>query len=210
VNSKYAKYSTEQLEVILSHLTDPDEKELVKKKISERYYQHYLNVGNAPEDQPPPAVTPAQEAPSSVAASSEEDQLATGGRLEEYLLVDEDLAGIAEVAPIELTLPASPGTAADLAEKSTSDTTAKKKFCFIATAAYGSPLAHEVVLLQTFRDRYLFQHALGEKFIQVYYRSSPYLAGLIKQNEVLKLLTRYLLAPLIWLIKKTSVDLGRS
>ena len=45
MNSKYDKYSTEQLEVIYTHLTDPDERELVKQELSARYYQHYLNVG---------------------------------------------------------------------------------------------------------------------------------------------------------------------
>ena len=35
MNSKYAKYSTEQLEVIFTHLTDPAEQELVKKEWEE-------------------------------------------------------------------------------------------------------------------------------------------------------------------------------
>ena len=135
-----------------------------------------------------------------------EDHLATGGRPEEDLSVDEDLAGLAEVAPIKLTTPASQGIGADQAEKTTAETTAKKKYCFIATAAYGSPFAQEVVLLQTFRDRHLCGNPLGEKFIRAYYHFSPCLAGLIRQNEVLKLLTRYLLAPLILLIKKTPGD----
>ncbi len=205
MNSKYAKYSTEQLEVILTHLTDPDEKALVKKELSQRYYQHYLNVGDTPEDQPQPAVIPAQEVESSVVAGSEADNPATGGQPEANLSMEEDLAGIAEVAPIQLTSPASPETAADLTAKP-SGKPAKKKFCFIATAAYGSPLAQEVLLLQSFRDNYLSQNALGEKFIQAYYRSSPCLARLIGQNKVLKLLTRYLLAPIILLIKKTTSD----
>ena len=68
-----------------------------------------------------------------------EDHLATGGRPEEDLSVDEDLAGLAEVAPIKLTTPASQGIGADQAEKTTAETPAKKKYCFIATAAYGSP-----------------------------------------------------------------------
>jgi hypothetical protein len=174
--------------------------------LSERYYQHYLNVGNSPEDQPPPVGSPAQTAPAPEGASLAEDHLATGSRPEEDLSVDEDLAGLAEVAPIQLTTPASQGIGADQADKTTGETPAKKKFCFIATAAYGSPFAQEVVLLQTFRDRHLCGNPLGEKFIRAYYRSSPCLAGLIRQHEVLKLLTRYLLAPIILLIKKTPGD----
>ena len=68
--------------------------------------------------------------------------------------------------------------------------------------------AQEVVLLQTFRDRHLCGNPLGETFIRAYYHFSPSLAGLIGQNEVLKLLTRYLLAPLILLIKKSAENSG--
>jgi len=107
-------------------------------------------------------------------------------------------------------LPASQKTAAELAEEITSDNIAKKKFCFIATAAYGSPLAQEVVILQSFRDKYLSQNSIGEKFIQAYYRSSPYLARQISQNNVLKLLTRFLLTPIILLIKKSFRPPGTS
>jgi len=73
--------------------------------------------------------------------------------------------------------------------------------CFIATAAYGSPQAQEVVLLQGFRDQYLSRHALGEKFIRVYYRFSPHVAGKIRHHQVLRLLARSLLTPIILLIK---------
>lgn len=76
--------------------------------------------------------------------------------------------------------------------------------CFIATAAYGSPLAQEVVLLQDFRDRWLAPHALGEQFIEAYYRLSPPLARRISNHKALKLLTRALLTPVIFLIKKSS------
>jgi hypothetical protein len=189
VNSKYAKYSTEQLEVILTHLSDHDEKELVKKELSQRYYQHYLGIINTPEDQ----LQPGSEV--GPLAKSEEDQAET----EEAAGCDE-LAAIQEVGPITLTPPAGPEAAAGLAAKPT-DKTAKKKYCFIATAAYGSPLAREVVLLQNYRDDYLAQNPLGEKFIRAYYRLSPQFARWIRRSNILRFLTRCFLAPLILLIK---------
>jgi hypothetical protein len=116
---------------------------------------------------------------------------------------DEALAGIPAVTPIKLQPPASEA-AAKPEEKPGPGKTGLKKFCFIATAAYGSPLAREVVLLQDFRDRYLARHALGEQFIQAYYRVSPPLARQISKNQALKQLTRSLLTPVIFLIKKIS------
>jgi hypothetical protein len=190
VNSKYAKYSTEQLEVIISHLADPDEKELVKKELSQRYYQHYLGIINTPEDQ----VQPGSEA--GPLAESEEDLAETEGAAG-----CDELAAIQEVGPITLTPPAGPEAAADLAAKP-ADKTAKKKYCFIATAAYGSPLAREVVLLQNYRDDYLSQNPLGEKFIRAYYWFSPYFARQVSRSTSLRLLTRCLLTPLILLIKR--------
>jgi hypothetical protein len=202
VNSKYAKYSTEQLEVIFTHLADPDEKELVKKELSQRYCNHYLGIVNTPENQPEPDVTPDHGAASPVATGSEEDNPAAGGQPEVYCTEDSDLADIAEVAPIVLSSPAAPEPAPKPAAKP-SEQIPKKKFCFIATAAYGSPLAQEVVLLQDYRDQHLTRTPLGEKFIRAYYCFSPHLAALIFRHRVLQPLVRCLLTPIILLIKKS-------
>jgi hypothetical protein len=61
-----------------------------------------------------------------------------------------------------------------------------------------------VVLLQDFRDHYLAPYTLGEQFIEAYYRMSPPLARYISNNKALKRLTRTLLTPIIFLIKKSS------
>src|SRR5437867_1079347 len=70
--------------------------------------------------------------------------------------------------------------------------------CFIATAAFGSPRAREVVTRRTFRDRVLVPHAAGRAFVAAYYRVSPPFAGVVARHESLKVVTRAALRPVIW------------
>jgi hypothetical protein len=78
----------------------------------------------------------------------------------------------------------------------------KKGMCFVATAAYGSPLAPEVILLSCFRDDVLLQTKLGKLFVAFYYRVSPPLASLIEKTSFLRAATRTLfLAPILRLVK---------
>lgn len=85
-----------------------------------------------------------------------------------------------------------------------SDTNAvqKKSDCFIATAAYGSTLAPEVILLSHFRDEFLLKSKLGTLFVNFYYSVSPSLATSIAQVGFLRVVTRRLfLAPILGLVK---------
>jgi hypothetical protein len=202
---------------------------LVKNELTKRYFHHYLSIIQKPEEQPRdlvPSEHVKAESPPEAASPEpdvfEEDKQETAppGQIifqdekndhaEEPLPFDEDLGGIAEVAPIILSSPASEETDADSAEQNVSATEAKRKFCFIATAAYGSPLAREVVLLKTFRDDHLAPRFYGRKFIQGYYRVSPFLARPIGRSTLLKLLTRWLLTPIVWLIRKNFGGPGRA
>jgi hypothetical protein len=72
-----------------------------------------------------------------------------------------------------------------------------KVSCFIATAAYGSPLEPHVLALRQFRDRYLQHSTLGRAFIRYYYRYSPPMAAVIAEHDWLRLLVRMLLTPVV-------------
>jgi len=69
--------------------------------------------------------------------------------------------------------------------------------CFIATAAYGSPLHPYVKNLRDFRDRHLMPNKLGRAMVNIYYKYSPWAADLISKHKVLKVVVRISLLPLI-------------
>jgi uncharacterized repeat protein (TIGR01451 family) len=69
--------------------------------------------------------------------------------------------------------------------------------CFIATAAFGSPMEKHVQILRDFRDRVLLDYSAGKAFVQFYYRTSPPIADKIAQSESLRFLTRLGLMPII-------------
>lgn len=68
--------------------------------------------------------------------------------------------------------------------------------CFIATAAFGYAQATQVVILSEFRDRYLLTNSVGTAFVKLYYKYSPAAAELISRSEILRSISRLLLAPL--------------
>ena len=69
--------------------------------------------------------------------------------------------------------------------------------CFIATAAYGSPLHPHLDILRDFRDTYLMPNKLGCKLVDLYYMYSPYIAELIAKHKALKVIVRNQLVPLV-------------
>ncbi|HIE43681.1 MAG TPA: hypothetical protein EYP78_02655 [Candidatus Omnitrophica bacterium] len=74
--------------------------------------------------------------------------------------------------------------------------------CFIATAAYGTPMHEEVQILQQFRDEYLLRNPFGKALIHTYYKISPLIAEFMNKYPALKRPARFLLGPVIWINRR--------
>ncbi|MCX5770446.1 MAG: hypothetical protein NTZ09_09275 [Candidatus Hydrogenedentes bacterium] len=73
--------------------------------------------------------------------------------------------------------------------------------CFIATAAYGTPMAADIDTLRALRDTYLLESSVGTAFVDAYYRVSPAIAVVVAQSPVLAAGVRLLLLPVIFASK---------
>ena len=78
--------------------------------------------------------------------------------------------------------------------------------CFIATAAYGTPMAEEVRHLRAFRDEVLQTHDAGRWFVTQYYKFSPPLADYLRQHDDLRAVVRAALVPLVGLSRVVVSD----
>jgi hypothetical protein len=90
-----------------------------------------------------------------------------------------------------------------------SATTGLQKFavlhgCFIATAAYGTPMAAEIDALRAVRDRALLTNPLGRLAVASYYALSPPLANAIASDERLRAGARRLLRPVVDLARAVA------
>jgi hypothetical protein len=74
--------------------------------------------------------------------------------------------------------------------------------CFVATAAWGTPMNADVGLLRRFRDRALRQVVLGEIFVETYYTFGPALAAVIRPSPTLRQVTRGGLGPLVEWVRR--------
>ena len=117
----------------------------------------------------------------------------TGWSLSGGMLLDNPL-GIAMDSDNSITANFSTITTTGDGDDSSSG---KKGGCFIATAAYGSPLHSYVRILRDFRDRYLMPTKLGRALVYFYYKHSPFVANSIAKHKGLKVAVRINLLPLI-------------
>jgi hypothetical protein len=69
--------------------------------------------------------------------------------------------------------------------------------CFIATAAYGTPMAPQLTILRRFRDR-----CLPNPITTLYYRISPPIAEYIRRRTLTRRVVRGFLEPIVKLLKK--------
>ena len=80
--------------------------------------------------------------------------------------------------------------------------------CFIATAAYGSALEPQVLLLRKFRDLRLLTNRPGQAFVAWYYQHSPSAAAYIAHHQLLRLTVQLALLPVLaaaWLLVEASL-----
>ena len=75
-------------------------------------------------------------------------------------------------------------------------------YCWIATAAYGSPMASELDVLRAFRDTRLETDPIGRGLVELYYRTAPPIADAISLSEKARALTRKGLNPIVRALKK--------
>lgn len=78
----------------------------------------------------------------------------------------------------------------------------KKAGCFIATAAYGSPLVRELDVLRAFRDQKMLESRTGRMVVFTYYKVSPPIASVIAQKGTLKMIVRRFIDPVVSFLKK--------
>lgn len=76
--------------------------------------------------------------------------------------------------------------------------------CFIATAAYGTPMAQEINTLRRFRDSRMEPNLIGRHLITLYYNTSPPFARVIAQSKNMRAFVRMNLNPIIRFLESNS------
>ena len=73
--------------------------------------------------------------------------------------------------------------------------------CFVATAAYGTPMADEIDALRRFRERHLRTNPIGRAFVAAYEKVGPVFADMIRDHEVARAIVRGLLDPIVRIVR---------
>jgi hypothetical protein len=79
--------------------------------------------------------------------------------------------------------------------------------CFITTAAYGSPIKHNVNILREFRDRFLRVNVIGKGFVRLYNTCSPPITDFISNHDNLRMIVRVILLPIVGL-SRVALKIG--
>ncbi len=104
--------------------------------------------------------------------------------------IEKSLAGIEGMAAKRIDELTKVRKAKEAEKEAKKDLGLKDDFCFIATAAYGTPAAVEINVLRRFRDEYLRTGSYGNDFIKFYYENSPPVARFISEHEILRVIVR--------------------
>jgi hypothetical protein len=79
---------------------------------------------------------------------------------------------------------------------------ASPSFCFIATAAYGTPTAEQIDVLREFRDVVLLESAAGSQLVALYYQLAPPISDLVASSDLSRILVRKLLVyPIVRIVE---------
>jgi len=121
--------------------------------------------------------------------------------------IEVDLAGLKQLTHYSVSVTPRDATCSEPGQTMMAEfTTEERAFttvspCFVATAAYGSPLAAEVSVLRRMRDRYLASNGPGQLLVATYYDVGPQLASVVRQHEWLRTLSRAAIWPLVTLAR---------
>ena len=77
--------------------------------------------------------------------------------------------------------------------------------CFVATAAFGTPLQTEIQILREWRDSELSFSLAGRQFIDIYYKMGPHLAHLVEKNKFIARISRSIIRQAIKYIKNKGL-----
>ncbi|HMI93614.1 MAG TPA: CFI-box-CTERM domain-containing protein [Polyangiales bacterium] len=121
-------------------------------------------------------------------------------------LIRVDMGGLVQETHYFIAVRAMDGCAGKGPIRSAELTTPKREFatvtpCFVATAAWGTPLASEIGVLRGLRDRHMLSNAVGRAAVSAYYALGPTLAGVIAEREGLRAAARALLTPIVELAR---------
>ena len=74
--------------------------------------------------------------------------------------------------------------------------------CFIATAAYGTPVSQEIKVLRYWRVMELKNSRIGNSFVSFYYHVSPPIANFIRNKPLFRKCVRMILNPFVNFLKR--------